>query len=81
MMIDFTRAFRLQPVLPSVKDLPKCDRALFARIQELTPEGLKQVMKDQLTPAEIGAVLKRRDLLVAHFQGLIKEQGESAVLY
>lgn len=80
-MIDFTRAFRLQADLYNAKDLPKCDRALFEKLPALTRESIQQAVGDHLTRFEIDAVLKRRDLLLAHFQQLIREKGEAAVLY
>jgi len=80
-MIDFTRAFRLQAVLPNVKDLPRCDRALFGRLKALDRAALVAAAKGQLTPSEIDALFKRRDLLVAHFERLIAERGEASVLY
>jgi hypothetical protein len=80
-MIDFTRAFRLQPTISSDKDLAKCDRALLAKLGELNKESIKQAVGDYLTGSEIEAVLKRRDLLVAHFNKMVAEKGESAVLY
>jgi hypothetical protein len=80
-MIDFTRAFRLQPIVASFKDLPKCDRGMFEKMQGLTKDGIHAATGDYLNPNEIEAVLKRRDLLVTHFEGLIKAQGEAAILY
>jgi len=80
-MIDFTRAFRLHPQLPNTKDLQKCDRALLGKIEGITAEGVKKAVGDYLTKSEIEAVMKRRDLLVTHYRGLIKELGENAVLY
>jgi len=81
MMIDFTRAFRLQPELANPKDLNKCDRALLARIEGLTKDSVRQSVKDNLTSMEIDAMMKRRDNLVAHFKKLIAEKGEAEVLY
>jgi len=81
MMIDFTRAFRLQTELIYAKDLGKIDRALLPRLEALTKDGVKQAVGDYLTTAEIEAVIKRRDVIVAHFKKLIAELGESAVLY
>ena len=80
-MIDFTRAFRIQPLLGDPNGLPRCDRAMFTRMKELTADGVKQIVKDWLTPAEIDSVLKRRDLLVTHFQQLAAKRGEAAVFY
>lgn len=81
LMIDFTRAFRLQSELIYSQDLGKIDRALLPRLEALTKDSIKQAVDDQLTGPEIDAVMKRRDVIVAHFKKLIAELGESAVLY
>lgn len=81
MMIDFSRGFRLQPELMHEKDLAKMDRALMPRLEALTRDGVKQAVGDWLTNAEIDAMMKRRDMLVAHFKKLIAELGEEKVLY
>ena len=80
-MIDFTRAFRLQEELSYSKDLPKIDRELFPKLEGLTKPSIKAAVGNELTGPEIDAVLKRRDSLVAHFRKLIAEQGEAKVLY
>ena len=80
-MIDFTRAFRLQPELLHPKDLQKIDRQLFAKLEAMTPESARAAVKDYLTRSELEAVMKRRELLVAHFKKLIAENGEDKVLY
>ncbi|HEX6163160.1 MAG TPA: hypothetical protein VFZ31_07335 [Vicinamibacterales bacterium] len=81
MMIDFTRAFRLQHELLHPKDLQRIDRELFAKLEAMTPESAKAAVKDYLTRHELEAVMKRRELLVAHFKKLIAEAGEAKVLY
>lgn len=81
MMIDFSRAFRLQTELIYAKDLGKIDRALLAKLEELSFDAVKKVTDDFLTKSEIEAVMKRRDILVAHFKKLIAELGEDKVLY
>ena len=80
-MIDFTRAFRLQAELTYSKDLPKIDRLLLPKLEALTKASIKAAVGNELTNPEIDAVLKRRDLLVAHFRQLIADQGEARVLY
>ena len=80
-MIDFTRAFRLQTELLYGKDLARIDRALLPRLEALTRDGVKQAVDDQLTALEIDALMKRRDVIVAHFRKLIADLGEKAVLY
>ena len=81
MMIDFTRAFRLQLELLHQKDLAKIDRSLLAKMESLTRESVNEATKDYLTAAELDAMMKRRDLLVAHFKKLIADLGEEKVLY
>jgi hypothetical protein len=81
MMIDFSRAFRLQPELMHQKDLPKIDRRLFERLEALTREEINGAVKDNLLKREIDAVMVRREMLVAHFKKLIADQGEAKVLY
>jgi hypothetical protein len=81
MMIDFSRAFRLQTDLQHLKDLAKIDRALLARLDTLTRESVKAATRDYLTNNELDSMMQRRSLLVAHFKKLIAELGEEKVLY
>jgi hypothetical protein len=81
MMIDFTRAFRLQTQLVYGKDLGKIDRALLPRLEALSKDSVKKAVEHQLTGPEIDALLKRRDMIVTHFRKLIADLGERAVLY
>lgn len=81
MMIDFSRAFRLQPELLHAKDLSRIDRRLLAKLETLTRAEARQVTVDFLTHQEVDAMIVRRDLLVAHFKKLIGELGADRVLY
>jgi hypothetical protein len=81
MMIDFSRAFRLQKELQHEKDLNKIDRALLTRLEGLTRDDVRSAVKDFLNNPELDAVMNRRALLVAHFRKLIAELGEGKVLY
>ena len=81
MMIDFTRAFRLQPDLLHPKDLNRLDRAVFSKLEALDRQAVKKAVGDWLTNGEVDAMMQRRDLLVAHFKKLIAEVGEDKVLY
>ena len=80
-MIDFSRAFRLQPELMYGKDLARMDRKLMARLEALDRTDVKNAVGDWLTSSEVDAMMKRRDLLVAHFKNLIAQLGEDKVLY
>jgi len=81
MMIDFSRGFRLQPVLMHQKDLAKIDRQLLERLEAMTKEDVRRATKDYLLVREVDAMMVRRDMLVAHFKKLIADLGEEKVLY
>ena len=80
-MIDFTRAFRPWPELRSTEGLLRCDREVYEKLRSMTLEDLARAVGDVLEPGEIEGILARRDLLVSHFEKLMRERGESAVLY
>ncbi len=80
-MIDFTRAFRLWDELLAPETIPQCDRDLLERMRGLSRAQLEEHTEGHLTAGEISAVLKRRDLLVEHFETLIEQKGERRVLY
>ena len=79
--VDFTRAFRLHKDLQFPKDLVRCDRQLLARLKALDGKELAERTKGFLTKSEVEALMARRDKIVAHFQQLVAERGEGAVLY
>jgi len=81
LMIDFSRGFRLQPELMHAADLARIDRQLLPGLEALTRDGVKRACGNWLTGYELDAMMKRRDLLVAHFRKLIAEVGEDKVLY
>jgi hypothetical protein len=80
-IIDFTRAFRLYHDLRNAKNLERCSRDLLQKLQALDSDVLAANAGQYLNKAEIEGVLKRRDKIVAHFEKLISEKGEGAVLY
>jgi hypothetical protein len=81
-MIDFTRAFRPWDKTPSpLNILRKCDRNILTAMRGLTKPALQKHIDEYLTPFEIDGVLKRRDAIVQHFDRLIAQLGEDAVLY
>jgi len=79
--IDFTRAFRTSKDLHSPKDLVKCDRQLLEKLKALNGDELAEKTKHYLTKPEVKGVMARRDRIVAAFQALITEKGETEVLY
>jgi hypothetical protein len=79
--IDFSRAFRGFKTLQREADLVQCDRQLFTKLKALDGNELATRTKGFLTKGEVQAVMARRDKIVDHFQKLIVEKGENAVLY
>jgi hypothetical protein len=80
-IIDFSRAFRTVRKLPEEEDLLKCERGLFGRLRELDKDAVTRAVGDHLTRWEVDALMARRDLIVKRFLELIRERGESQVLY
>lgn len=80
-MLDFTRAFRTQAQLRMPDNLLGCDRALLGRLRALTEADIARATGSHLTKQELSAILKRRDLIVQHFDRLIEKRGEAAVLF
>jgi hypothetical protein len=80
-MIDFTRAFRRWPRLTSPAGLERCDGTLLQALRNLTRGDLESALRDTLAPAELDGLVARRELLVRHFDDLIRERGEDTVLY
>ncbi len=67
-MIDHTRAFRTSKALLDAKGLERCDRQLLASMKQLKEDDLKKQLGKYIRPAEIAAILARRDKLVAYFE-------------
>jgi len=80
-MIDFTRAFRMQTDIKYPNDLPQVDRTVLARLRALDGPTLRAETAHCLSEFEVNAVMKRRDVLVAHFDALIAAKGRAVVLY
>ncbi|MGH9862687.1 MAG: hypothetical protein ACRD35_04610 [Candidatus Acidiferrales bacterium] len=80
-MIDHTRAFRRNPKVENLNLLQHCERSLFEKLRTLDEGTVRARLKDYVRSGEIDALLKRRAELVAHFEQLIQEKGEGAVLY
>ncbi|MEW6323361.1 MAG: hypothetical protein AB1635_20005 [Acidobacteriota bacterium] len=80
-MIDFTRAFRLERELRRPDMLDRVDRRLYERIEQLARADVERETRDYLTPIEITALFARRDAMVAHFRTLIETRGANVVFY
>src|SRR5205814_71266 len=79
--IDFTRGFRLYKSLKDPKDLVMCDRNLLQNLRKLDESEVMDKTQGHLTKSEVKAMMARRDKIVQHFENLIAQKGEGAVLY
>ena len=80
-MIDHTRSFRTYAELPYPAAIQSCERKLWKRLQKLETAVLKARLEKYLRPAQIKALIKRKQALVEHIQEMIAERGEDAALF
>ncbi len=74
-LIDHSRAFATDR-MPFAKEMTRIDKEMFARLKALDEAGLmKQVRPWVLGDGAVRAILKRRDKIVAHFDGLATGAG------
>jgi hypothetical protein len=79
--IDFTRAFRHSKDIRAPKNLEKCDRKLLAKLKDLKAEDVSARTKGYLNKDEVDTLMARRDKIVARFEQMAAQKGESEVLY
>ena len=79
-LIDHTRAFRREVALTRPALLIRIPRNLLDGLRALTPDTLAAAVEDSLTSQEQSRVMRRRDLLTAHFDDRIARFGEGAVV-
>jgi len=80
-LIDHTRCFTPYPGIRNRENLTRCSRPLLASMKKLDSTGIARAVQKFLTPAEISALLARRDRIVAFFEQAVQEKGESSVLF
>lgn len=78
--IDHSRSFTTIPKLPNENILMHFSRGVLERLRKLDRALLAEKLGRWLTPSEIEALLKRRDLIVARADRLVDEWGEKAIL-
>ena len=79
-LIDHTRAFRQDVELTRPEQLLRIDRELLDALRGLTPEALEAALGDVLSGGERSSVMRRRDLLLQHFDDRIARFGERGVV-
>lgn len=79
-MLDFTRAFRPWKKLENVENLTRIPRGFYERLRQLDPGAVERELGPYLRKGGVRGLLARRELLLEHFERLIRERGEAAVL-
>jgi hypothetical protein len=80
-LIDHTRAFKRSSTLIYRDKLTQCERQLWASLQEIDEETIRQRLVPLLENQEISKLLTRRRLLIRHIRSLINKKGEGQVLF
>ncbi len=80
-LIDHGRAFQPKAELLSPENVKKINRRIWDRLQALSDDELKDVVRDHLDTEQLHCLVKRRELLVELVQGLVAEKGEDKVFY
>lgn len=80
-LIDHTRAFQPKAELLDPERLQKVNRVFWDRLQSMSDEELKDVVRDHVALDQMTALVERRALLAERVQALVDEHGEAAVFY
>jgi hypothetical protein len=81
-LIDCSRCFgATKTIYYPLEKISQCERGLWQGLKSLNEDEVMESLSPHLGRAEIKALLARREKMVQHFQKLIDERGEAAVLY
>ena len=81
-MIDHSRAFKTTKSLRNPRALgDSCEKDLLAALRALGQAALRTQMNGLLSDGQIEGLVARRDHIVAHYDRLIADRGEAAILY
>ena len=79
-LIDHTRAFRQDVEVTRPERMTRIERHLLDGLRGLTPEALAEALDDSLSSGERSSVMRRRDLLLQHFDDRIARFGDGGVV-
>ncbi len=80
-MIDHTRAFESRETLRHPWQIWRCESSLWEKLRQLDRDNVTKAVAPFVSPAEIEAILKRRDLIVEMINKGISQRGEDRVLF
>ena len=81
-MIDHTRSFPEQETLMSFRaPIRRCEVNLWERLQQLDLDSVTKAVAPFVGPAEVEAILKRRDLIVEIINEQVSKEGQDRVFF
>lgn len=80
-LIDHTRAFQPNAELLAPEALTKINRKVWDRLEALSDDELRDVVRDFLKPDQLDGLIKRRELLQKRVTELVAKSSEGAVFY
>ena len=80
-LIDHSRAFIGKKDLKGIAPLGRVERALWNKMEALTPESLEAGLGDLVSTNDKQAILIRRDKMALAIKELIAKRGEKSVFY
>jgi len=79
--VDFSEAFAPEINLIPGSEIIRCSRKLYEGLLSLDSDRVRSKLGSHLNEDEIGALLKRKDIVLEALNRLIKEKGEEEVLF
>lgn len=79
--IDHTRSFLPEAAIPELERITHCERRLWEKLNSVSDGEIRATLEPYLDRDQIPGVMRRRDKLVRHLQGLIDSRGEEVVLF
>ncbi len=79
--IDHTRSFLPSAEIEELDKIVWCERNLWEKLQDLDKGIVYEHLNSYLDYQQTTSLLKRKDKLVDHLEGLINTRGENAVLF
>jgi hypothetical protein len=80
--IDCTRCFGNTTVLYyPLANIRQCERGMWEGLRNSSENEIREALTPYLSKAEMKALMGRRAKILRHFEKLIADQGEAAVLY
>jgi hypothetical protein len=80
-LIDHSRSFNAYHGIRNKENLTRCSRKLMGTMKTLTEAAVATAVGKNLTPAEVKALVARRDRIVEFFEKRSKVLGEENVLF